>query len=190
MDLLELAERQTHRFIWRMSMRLNLDRFAARLGTCLIRYAARKSNIVSFARNELAIAFPVDDGMQSAMNSDVLDIVCLFSTQGHSGMSAGYARGLADKLLGYEPISPLTGEESEWMPLGYSDDMTAQNRRCGHVFRRKDGTAYDSTGRVFREPDGACYTSGDSRVDIAFPYTPTREYVDAAALRSRAQEGV
>lgn len=56
--------------------------------------------------------------------------------------------------------------------------MTHQNKRCSHVFKDKDGNAYDIDGKVFREPDGCCFTSKDSFVPVTFPYTPKTEYVD------------
>lgn len=61
----------------------------------------------------------------------------------------------------------------------YGDaDMQAQNKRCGHVFRRCDGTAYDSEAVIFREPNGCCFTGRYSRREITFPYTPKRVYAD------------
>ena len=41
-----------------------------------------------------------------------------------------------------------------------------------------NGQAWDSQGRIFRESNGSCFQSAESRVDITFPYTPKREYVD------------
>lgn len=119
---------------------------------------------------------PADgDEMQELMNSQLLEIVTVFSTHGHSGFSAGYAANLIDKLLRYKPIGPLTGADSEWNQV--ADDMW-QNRRCSHVFKGPDGRAYDINGKVFREPSGACFTNSESRVYVAFPYVPTTEYVD------------
>jgi len=137
---------------------------------------------VEFAERELAsrLALPVDDP-DRWMAEHLMDMVRLFALEGHSGFSAAYAVAGLEKLLRQEPLGPLTGEEDEWTFLGYSPEMYAQNKRCSHVFRREDGTAYDSEGRVFREPSGACYTGKGSRVDVTFPYTPVREYVDVPA---------
>lgn len=134
------------------------------------------SNLVAHIRQEL----PPSDGdeMQEAMNTHIVRVGKLFSLEGHSGFSGAYAIAALEKLLRFEPLRPLTGEEDEWVWLDYGDEMKAQNKRCGHVFMRADGTAYDSEGRIFREPDGYCFTSKGSAVDITFPYTPTREYVD------------
>ena len=140
------------------------------------------SNLVEYAERELDLAGWNDpDGMYGTLVKDaVLDLVRLFSDQGHSGMSASIVTSIVEKLMRYEPLTPLTGEDNEWTVLNYDDDIAAQNKRCSHVFKRADGTAYDIEGRVFREPNGSCYTGRGSRVDITFPYNPTREYVDVA----------
>lgn len=144
------------------------------------------SNLVKHAQEEFRAAGWCDesgafnDAMQQAICTHVLKLLEVFSEEGHSGTSAPYAVGLFKKLAMFEPIAPLTGEEWEWTEP-YSDDGTQQNKRCSHVFRRADGTAYDMYGRIFREPNGATFTSIDSRVDVEFPYTPKREYVDVPA---------
>lgn len=82
------------------------------------------------------------------------------------------------KLANFEPLSPLTGEDSEWTEIA---DGVFQNKRCSHVFKQHDrfgGQAYDIDGKVFREPNGNCYTSIDSFVPITFPYVPQTIYVD------------
>jgi hypothetical protein len=84
------------------------------------------------------------------------------------------AISLFEKVARFEPLTPLTGDDDEWMEVG---DGMFQNIRCSHVFKNKDG-AYDIDGRIFREPNGSCYTNGKSRVPVTFPYTPSREYVD------------
>ena len=58
--------------------------------------------------------------------------------------------------------------------------MKWQNNRASHVFKCSDGQAYDIEGKIFRDKAGHCYTNRDSRVDVTFPYTPKREYVDVA----------
>lgn len=129
-------------------------------------------NLYAHAVRELPLAG--DDEMQAMMNKCLLQMVLVFSSQGHTGFSAGYAIGALTKLLNFEPLGPLTGADSEWNEVATG---VWQNNRCSHVF--KDGTGtYDSEGRIFREPNGACFTSRKSRVYIEFPYTPSREYVD------------
>lgn len=114
------------------------------------------------------------DEMQELMCNQLLELLELFSTHGHSGSTAPYAIRLFKKLASFEPIVPITGGDFEWNEVG---DGVLQNKRCSHVFK-ENGVAYDIQGKVFREPSGSCYTGKGSRVDITFPYTPKTEYVD------------
>lgn len=133
------------------------------------------------------------DGMQKLICEQVLELLEKFSEHGHSGSSAPYAINLFKTLASYEPIVPLTGEDWEWNEVG---DNLWQNIRCSHVFKGADGLAYDGEGKIFSdwyerdlEPDEEGYpgkkrekshfTSRYSRVYITFPYTPTREYIEA-----------
>lgn len=144
------------------------------------------SSLVEHAKREfLALGYkPIDeeeDGPNKWIQENVLELLRVFSEQGHSGSSAPYCVGMFKKLAMYEPLGPLTGEDNEWHEVG---DGVFQNTRCSHVFKqadRFDGQAYDINGRIFREPNGACYTSSESRVPVTFPYTPKSEYVDVAA---------
>lgn len=116
-----------------------------------------------------------DDEWQKLICDQVVELLDIFAGHGHSGSSAPYAVGLFKQLAMFEPIVPLTGDDEEW---NGTEDDTMQNNRCSHVFKGKDGVAYDIQGKVFREKNGCCYTSSDSRVYIEFPYTPKTEYVD------------
>jgi hypothetical protein len=131
------------------------------------------------------------DDMQELICNQVLELIDLFGTHGHSGSSAPYAADMFKKLAMYEPLGPLTGEDWEWNELDYGGDIKYQNKRCGHVFKGADGRAYDSEGKIFYdwytndagERYKSHFTSKDSRVYIEFPYTPTREYVEADPSR-------
>lgn len=142
------------------------------------------SNLTDFARSELARlrgASDEPDEMQDAIEACVIGIVETFAEQGHSGSSGAYVLGILEKVLRFEPVTPLTGADDEWTVLDYADDMRAQNKRCGRVFKRGDGTAYDIEAVVFREPDGSCWTGAESHRDITFPYVPKTEIVDRPA---------
>lgn len=118
---------------------------------------------------------PQEDGPNKWMQESVLELIRVFSKQGHSGMSAGYCIEMFCKLAKFEPLVPLQGTDDEWNEV--SDEIW-QNNRCSHVFKGADGRAYDINGRIFREPNGCCYTGYGSRVYVTFPYVPTSEYVD------------
>lgn len=131
------------------------------------------SNLVKFAEEELARVGGQEDGMQQLMNRNVLDIVKMFSDQGHSGFSAGYAMAQIKRLLNWKPLTPLTGEEDEW--------NGRQNKRYSSVFRDEDGTAYNIEGKIFTDDGGNTWWQGhDSWVPVTFPYSvpdsPIRVY--------------
>lgn len=113
-----------------------------------------------------------------ALGNAILDVVRMFSLSGHSGMSASITISALEKLLRYEPLGPLTGNDSEWMEVG---EGVFQNNRCSRVFKqadRFDGQAYDIDGIVWRDQNGSTYTNSSSRVPIVFPYSPKTEYRD------------
>lgn len=119
-----------------------------------------------------------EDDPNKWIQENVLELIRVFSKQGHSGFSAPYCVEAFSKLAMHEPLVPLSGNDDEWNEVG---DGVLQNNRCSHVFKQADrfnGQAYDLNGRVFREQNGACYTNSESLVPVIFPYTPTIEYVD------------
>ena len=108
-----------------------------------------ESNLVSYARTELERAglFDEDSDYGGMLGTAVLDIVTLFSTQGHSGMSAAMVTELASRLMRYEPLTPLTYLPDEWNHV--ADEMVAdsqrplyQNRRKADVFSHDEGATW------------------------------------------------
>ena len=148
-------------------------------------------SIMEWAENELRIAGydkndPEDDPNRW-LAEGTLELLKVFTEQGHSGMSAPYAVSLFEKLAMWKPIMPLTGEDDEWNDMG---DGVWQNRRNSAVFKHEDQQAYWMDGRVFwnwgsypdiddGKPFKCKFTSRDSRVYIEFPWTQpdSPEYV-------------
>ena len=137
-------------------------------------------NLVAHARRELPGFKPDADDRDTLMGNQLIELIAVFASHRHYGFSAGFATEMFSTLSKFKPIGPLTGEDSEWTLLEYADDITYQNKRCSHVFKKQGSQAYDINGKVFREPNGCCYTNLDSRVYITFPYVPKTEYVDVA----------
>lgn len=134
------------------------------------------SNLANHAKRELELAGYFDkDAMYGGMlGKSVMDLIEKFAEEGHSGMSASIAINVFERVARFEPLTPLTGEDDEWVEVTKG---LYQNSRCSHVFK-ENGEAYDSTGKIFRDPDGACFTNSESRVPVVFPYAPKREYID------------
>ncbi len=120
------------------------------------------SAMVAFAKEELALLRGDEQcEMQDAIDENVVKIVEAFASGGHSGSTAAYTLGLVERLLRFDPITPLTGDDAEWMDVSeMSGQPMWQNRRCSHVF--KDETrAWD-------------IDATDPKAAIKFPYDPAQ----------------
>jgi hypothetical protein len=133
-------------------------------------------SLLSFAESELRLAglFDENSDYNGEIGKTVMELMEVFSNQGHSGFSANMTINIFKKLANFTPLTPLTGEDDEWMEIG---ENLYQNKRAPFMFKDSQG-AYNLEGKVFREPNGSCYTSSNSKVYVTFPYTPTTEYVD------------
>ena len=142
------------------------------------------SNLIDHAKREFEISgyIPVgqvqEDGPNKWIQENVMQLLKVFADQGHSGSSAPYCVSMFEKLAMFEPLTPLTGDDSEWAEVS---EGVFQNKRCSHVFKqadRFDGQAYDLEGKIFRDPGGGWYTNYHSAVPVEFPYYPEPVYVD------------
>ena len=163
------------------------------------------SNLNEHAMREFRIAGWVDENgvweeeYQMMLCEHVLKLLEVFADEGHSGSTAPYALNLFSKLARFDPITPLTGEDDEWMDVSQhcgGGQKLFQNKRRSSVFKDETG-AYDIDGKVFWEwtkrqliedEEGypgekvykSYYTSRESRVPVTFPYVvpdkPIYEY--------------
>lgn len=156
------------------------------------------SNLLEYAKKELEIAGWYDDNADygtGEMAACVLKIIDIFSQQGHSGYSASIAINILNKLMRFEPLTPLTGADDEWAVEGIFDGITSQNKRCSHVFKNVvTGEVYDINGIVWILPEeegGGGVTNYYSRVPVTFPYVPKTEYApysDERNLNNKEEE--
>lgn len=125
------------------------------------------------------------DEMQKLICEQVLQLIDMFASHGHSGTTAPYAVDVFSKLAMFKPLVPLSGDDTEWNEVG---DGMFQNNRCSHVFKqpdRFDGQPYDINAIVFWEwyknPETgkrskSYFTGRGSMQVIKFPYTPKSIY--------------
>ena len=112
--------------------------------------------------------------MQNMMNNDILELLKVFSEQGHSGFSAPIAIRLFSKLANHKLITEVEDNPDDW-------DENGQHKFISSIFKRNDGTCYYLYGRLFAEPnsDNFFYNKA-SNVDITFPiklYDLQSEYI-------------
>lgn len=117
-------------------------------------------SIIEQAKAELAaINFGEED---SAVMIELLE---KFLSTWDSGGAVAAAQPVFNRLLAGKPLSPLTGEDSEWVKCV---DGVFQNKRASSVF--KDPRFYD--GELAYDIDAA-----EPRAAITFPYWPERDRV-------------
>ena len=105
--------------------------------------------------------------MQKMMNNDVLELLKVFSEQGHSGFSVPIATKLFYRLANHKLITEVEDNPDDWNENG-------QHKFISSIFKRNDGTCYYLYGRLFAEPnsDNFFYNKA-SNVDITFPIKPS-----------------
>jgi len=127
------------------------------------------------AENELRIAglFDKDSDYGGMLGEAALEIVEVFAKQGHSGMSASMVTSIVEKLMRFEPLTPLTGDDDEWCEFSPGK---FQNKRYSSVFKDgKDGVAKDNNAQVKVDPKGGCWHAPG--LPIEFPYMPPKERI-------------
>lgn len=116
---------------------------------------------------------------------EAFEVLC---GQGHSGMSIKITQYILNKLIDTHPLTPITGEDSEWMEFsrGKGRSKCYQNKRYPALFKYvdADGTVSYSDNGYFAIKDihdGNCYSGGvASRItkdekwlpEIKMPYMP------------------
>jgi hypothetical protein len=104
-------------------------------------------DLVEYAKSELERAglFDKDSDYGGMLGESALEIVTIFSHQGHSGSSAGIVTELVTKLLRYEPLTPLTYESEEWWDVSeLSGTPLWQNKRDFKIFSVDGGKTHYS----------------------------------------------
>jgi hypothetical protein len=141
------------------------------------------SNLITHAKKELGLIYSEEDlkeGYNKLAYDCILELIEVFSKQGHSGFSAPYVANMFKTLANFETLTPLTGEDDEWGDISnLGEDPKYQNIRNGAVFKNSDGSSYYIEAVVWRDSDGDCYTNGKSKMNVKFPLIPKTFYVDS-----------
>jgi len=165
------------------------------------------TNTKSHAKRELEIlAKTTPDAIVTPFTNEILALCEAFGKSGQSGGSAPYTASAISlavkKLMMFETLAPLTGEDEEWTNTGHDekDGVMFQNNRDSRVFKNgKDGKPYFIEAIVFDGDIGGRFTGNgsvthngeniSSRQYIKeFPFTPKTFYVDVIDQRWKDKE--
>lgn len=148
------------------------------------------SNLINHAKRELLklgykLIEECDDDPDKWIQENVLELLEVFSKQGHSGFSAPYVINLFKKLANFEPVTPIMCTDDEWNEVGNNQ---YQNNRCSAVFKNStNGKPYYLDAIVWRNQNGNTFTGRvfnskreriKSSQTIKIPFTPKTFYVD------------
>jgi len=156
------------------------------------------SNLIEHAKKEfIALGYkPVDEceeGPNRWVQENVLELLEMFSKQGHSGFSAKIVIDYFKKLANFKPIAPIMCTDDEWIDVSiYNNDVTYQNTRCSAVFKNSiNDSPYYLDAIVFVEDGNSSYTGGafnkkheriTSSQEIKIPFIPKSFYVDVVDI--------
>lgn len=148
-------------------------------------------SFIDFAKEELKrIGYNPDPDPNSDDINDyavicILELLKTFAKQEHSNFSAHYILKIFNKLIKFEPLSPLTGEDDEWIEIyADEDEITYQNKRCARVFKTitiktKEEKCHLNDHYVFVDKNGDAFTGYKSYLAIdKFPFSiPNKVYI-------------
>tara|TARA_R110001592_G_scaffold151978_1_gene379125 strand:- start:1693 stop:2313 length:621 start_codon:yes stop_codon:yes gene_type:complete len=132
-----------------------------------------------------------DDSLIIEPYVDAIHVLCeSFSKENHSGgaasMAAGVIASTIKAILGFQILSPLTGEEDEWNDITEMNDGNKlwQNNRDSAVFKDIDGKCYYVNSIVWKgnEPwdtfTGSMKGYRSANYIKSFPFMPRTFYID------------
>lgn len=104
-----------------------------------------QENLVDHAERELKLAglLEADSDYNGALGKAVLELIELFSKQGHSGFSATLVRELFNRCSNFENLTPITSNEEEWEDMSnYGGDPLWQSKRNPTYFSKDKGKTW------------------------------------------------
>lgn len=111
--------------------------------------------------------------------ANALDLVGTFSDMRQSGESAAIMFNILSRIIRFKPISPLTGEDDEWIEIQHTDELKLyQNARCTSVFKTIIGPnlvfTYDLDATLVSLDGGKTFGFDKKycKTPVTFPYDP------------------
>ena len=105
------------------------------------------SNLTSHAKKELKRAglFMKDSDYGGMIGKAVMDLIKVFSKQGHSGFSATIVLNIFRKVANFKPLTKITSDPSEWDDISETSGKPMwQSNRNTSLFSENCGkTWYD-----------------------------------------------
>lgn len=111
----------------------------------LIKHANTELDFLGYPPLRITVEGEIFDA-ENTMRRDILNIITLFASQGHSGFSGHYLAETVYKLMKFEPLAPISDEPDEWFfhgaeESGHKGGMW-QNKRQGEAFSHDGGRTY------------------------------------------------
>ena len=140
---------------------------------------------LQYAKEELKRAgFYDEDAMYGGLLPNaVLELLEVFSNQGHSGMSAGVTIGLFKTLAEGKPLVPITNDPENWVKAVGGDEMQ-QHKKLSALFKNGDeGEPYYLDAIVWQGEESYDTFTGQvedvqSRQYVQWPFMPKTFYVN------------
>lgn len=162
------------------------------------------TNTQSFAKQELDIlAATVPDAIVTPFAKEILALCEAFGKSGQSGGSAPFTATVLShaikSLCLQEPISDVTGHESEWgEPFSFWDAIP--NKRCSGLFKYPDGRCSYVDAIIWKGVEKHDTFTGQVYIDekdfeligsshyVKFPFVPKPFYIDVVYIPITKEE--
>lgn len=111
-------------------------------GKQALRKPEEESGLCQHARRELQLAglFDQDSDYEGMLGTAVYEIIKVFAQQGHSGASAEIVTDLVNRLMRYQPLTPITSNPDDWIDQSALSGFPMwQCRRDPRLFSRNGG---------------------------------------------------
>jgi hypothetical protein len=109
-------------------------------------------DLIQFAIEELILCGGFDETSENeyhiSISKDVLELLEVFESQGHSGHSAITVLNLFNKLANYKPLTPVRKEDFIDVTMPGDSNRIFQCRRDSELFLTADGNSYYNINKV------------------------------------------